>query len=129
MDDIEEPNGPTREETAQREQEEKERKAKELAEQALLPYKWTQNIGEAEVSIAVPGTIKGRDLDVVLTKTKIKVALKGQAPFIDVWTFMKNYTSSQHLSCTYERNRATSPTQSTQMTPHGCSKPSPRANK
>uniref|UniRef100_A0A093VE19 Nuclear movement protein nudC n=1 Tax=Talaromyces marneffei PM1 TaxID=1077442 RepID=A0A093VE19_TALMA len=84
MDDIEEPTGPTREETAQREQEEKERKAKEEAEQALLPYKWTQTIGEAEVSIPVPGTIKGRDLDVVLTKTKIKVALKGQAPIIEV---------------------------------------------
>ncbi|KUL87115.1 hypothetical protein ZTR_05586 [Talaromyces verruculosus] len=83
MDDIEEPNGLSREETAQREQEEKERKAKEEAEQALLPYKWTQTIGEAEVSIPVPGTIKGRDLDVVLTKTKIKVALKGQAPIIE----------------------------------------------
>lgn len=86
MDDIEEPKGPTPEETAQREQEEKERKAKEEAEQALLPYKWTQTIGEAEVSIPVPGTIKGRDLDVVLTKTKIKVALKGQAPIIEVRT-------------------------------------------
>lgn len=84
MDDIEDPSGPSRQEVAQREQEEKERKAKEAAEQATLPYKWTQTIGDADVTIPVPGTIKGRDLDVVLTKTKIKVALKGQPPIIEV---------------------------------------------
>lgn len=84
MDDIEDPIGLTPEETAQREKEEKERKAEEDAEQAQLPYKWTQTISEAEVTISVPSTIRGKDLDVVLTKTKIKVALKGQTPSIEV---------------------------------------------
>ncbi|OKL64322.1 Nuclear movement protein nudC [Talaromyces atroroseus] len=83
MDDIEDPSGPSRQELAQREQEEKERKAKEDAEQASLPYKWTQTIGDADVTVQVPATIKGRDLDVVLTKTKIKVGLKGQPPIIE----------------------------------------------
>ncbi|PLB39131.1 NudC domain-containing protein [Aspergillus candidus] len=74
---------PTPAETAEREHEEKERKAREAAEQAQLPYKWTQSIRDVDVTIPVAGTIKGRDLDVVLTKTKLKVAIKGQEAFIE----------------------------------------------
>ncbi|KAL2850334.1 HSP20-like chaperone [Aspergillus pseudoustus] len=74
---------PTPADIAARETEEKARKAAEDAEQAELPYKWTQTIGDVDVTIPVPGNIKGRDLDVVLTKTKIKVAIKGQKPFIE----------------------------------------------
>jgi hypothetical protein len=61
-----------------------EAKAKEDAEQAALPYKWTQTIKDVDVTIPIPGNIKGRDLDVTLAKNKLKVAIKGQAPFIDV---------------------------------------------
>ncbi|KAL1991462.1 hypothetical protein VTN49DRAFT_4770 [Thermomyces lanuginosus] len=75
--------GPSREELRRREEEEKERKAKEDAEQAKLPYKWTQTIKDADVSVPVPGNIRGRDVVVELTKTKIKVGLKGQEPIID----------------------------------------------
>ncbi|EAL88567.1 hypothetical protein KXW98_008245 [Aspergillus fumigatus] len=74
---------PTPKDIAQRELEEKERKAKEDAEQAQLPYKWTQTIRDVDVTIPVPANIKGRDLDVVLTKTKIKVAIKGQEALIE----------------------------------------------
>lgn len=88
MADIDEPSGPSHDEIAKREQEEKERKAKEDAEQAKLPYKWTQTIRDADVAVPVPGTVKGRDLDVVLTKTKIKVGLKGQEPIIEVHTYI-----------------------------------------
>ncbi|KAE8337255.1 hypothetical protein BDV24DRAFT_140425 [Aspergillus arachidicola] len=70
-------------ELADREREEKERKAKEDAEQAKLPYKWTQTIKDVDVTIPVPGNLRGKDLDVVLTKTKIKVAVKGQEPIIE----------------------------------------------
>ncbi|BCR83939.1 NudC domain-containing protein [Aspergillus chevalieri] len=70
-------------ETAAREQEEKDRKAREDAEQAQLPYKWTQTIRDVEVTIPVPGNLKGRDLDVVLAKDKIKVAVKGQEAIIE----------------------------------------------
>lgn len=91
MDDVEDAPGPTPEEVTKREQEEKERKAKEDAEQAQLPYKWTQTIGDADVTIPVPATIKGRDLDVVLTKSKIKVALKGQPALIEVWFFTSSH--------------------------------------
>lgn len=65
-----------------REQAEKERKAKEDTEQATLPYRWTQTIGEADVVVPVPAAIRGRDLNVVLTKKKIKAGIKGQEPLI-----------------------------------------------
>lgn len=68
----------------ERAQKDKELKAREAEEQARLPYKWTQQIGDVDLTIPVAGNIKGRDIEVVLTKTKLKVALKGQDPFIDV---------------------------------------------
>jgi HSP20 family molecular chaperone IbpA len=64
-----------------------EAKAKEDAEQAALPYKWTQTIKDLDVTIQIPGNIKGRDLAVTLTKSKLKVAIKGQDAFIDVCGF------------------------------------------
>lgn len=69
---------------AQRDIEEKERKAREIAEQSQLPYKWTQTIRDVDVSAPIPANIKGRDMEVVLTKNKLKVAIKGQAPIIEV---------------------------------------------
>jgi len=75
------PSSPTPE---QRTKADAELKAKEAAEQGALPYKWTQTIKDLDVTIQVPANIKGKDLDVVLTKTKIKVAIRGQAPFIEV---------------------------------------------
>lgn len=80
------PDSPTPEE---REQKDKEQKAKELAEQAALPYKWTQTIKDVDVTVPVAGNLKGRDLDVKFTKTNLKVAVKGQEPIIDV---SKNYS-------------------------------------
>ncbi|KAF9893588.1 hypothetical protein FE257_010900 [Aspergillus nanangensis] len=74
---------PSAGDVAEREHEEKERKAKEDAEQAQLPYKWTQSIRDVDLTIPIPANIRGRDMDVVLTKTKIKVAIKGQQPFIE----------------------------------------------
>ena len=59
-------------------------RAKEAEEQAKLPYKWTQTIGDLDITVPVPGNLKGRDLDVVITKTKIKAGVKGQTPVIDV---------------------------------------------
>jgi hypothetical protein len=61
-----------------------ELKAKEAAEQAALPYKWTQTIKDVDLVITIDGKYKGRDLDVKLTKTALKVAIKGQDPIIDV---------------------------------------------
>ncbi|PGG98299.1 hypothetical protein AJ80_09560 [Polytolypa hystricis UAMH7299] len=68
---------PTPAATTERETLDREHKAREAAEQAALPYSWTQTIADADISIPVPATIKGRDLEVVLRKGGIKVAMKG----------------------------------------------------
>lgn len=68
----------------EREKADAELKAKEEAEQAALPYKWTQTIKDVDVIITIDGKYKGRDLDVKLTKNALKVAIKGQEPIIDV---------------------------------------------
>ncbi|KAI9797088.1 MAG: hypothetical protein M1835_002076 [Candelina submexicana] len=75
------PSSPTPEE---REKADAELKAKEKVEQDALPYKWTQTIQDVDITVPVPGNIKGRDLEVVLAKNKLKVAVKGQTPIIDV---------------------------------------------
>ncbi|PYI05731.1 nuclear movement protein nudC [Aspergillus sclerotiicarbonarius CBS 121057] len=74
---------PTPADLALRDEEEKARKAQEAAEQAQLPYRWTQTIRDVDVTIPVAGTLRGRDLDVVLTKTKIRVAVRGQDAIIE----------------------------------------------
>ncbi|KAJ5202069.1 uncharacterized protein N7498_006732 [Penicillium cinerascens] len=70
-------------ELAERELQEQERKAREEAEQAQLPYKWTQTIRDVDVTAPIPANIKGRDMQVTLTKTKVKIAIKGQDPIIE----------------------------------------------
>jgi HSP20 family molecular chaperone IbpA len=64
--------------------EEAARAAKEKAEQDALPYKWTQTIGELDLTFSVPGTYKSRDLKIDLQKSKIVAGVKGQEPIITV---------------------------------------------
>jgi hypothetical protein len=61
-----------------------EAKAKEDAEQAALPYKWTQTIKDVDITISIPANLKGRDLNVKFTKNKLFASIKGQDAFIDV---------------------------------------------
>lgn len=68
----------------EREKKDAEAKAKEAEEQAKLPYKWTQTIQDVDITVPVPGNLKGRDLDVVISKKKLKVGVKGQPPIIEV---------------------------------------------
>ncbi|OCK83474.1 putative nuclear movement protein nudC [Lepidopterella palustris CBS 459.81] len=68
---------------SEREKMDEELKAKEAAEQAALPYKWTQTIQDVDITLPVPGNLKGRDLEIKFTKTKIRVAIKGQDAIID----------------------------------------------
>jgi len=56
---------------------------KEAAEQATLPYTWTQTIKDLDLTIPISATLRGRDLDVVLTKSHLRVAIRGQNPIID----------------------------------------------
>jgi hypothetical protein len=59
-------------------------RAKEKAEQDALPYKWTQTIGDLDVTISVPGNIKGRDVVVDIKKDSISAGIKGQEPILKV---------------------------------------------
>lgn len=68
----------------ERERLDKEAKQKEQEEQSKLPYKWTQTIGDVDLSATIPANIKGKDLDVKITKTSLKAGIKGQEPIIDV---------------------------------------------
>ena len=61
-----------------------EAKKKEEAEQATLPYKWTQTIGEVDITIPIPANLKSKDLIVEIKKTRIKAQIKGQDPLIEV---------------------------------------------
>ncbi|CAF9906700.1 MAG: hypothetical protein ALECFALPRED_002604 [Alectoria fallacina] len=67
----------------EREQKDKEDRAREAEEQAKLPYKWTQTIQDLDITVAVPSNLRGKDIVVDMTKTKLKVGVKGQEPFID----------------------------------------------
>jgi HSP20 family molecular chaperone IbpA len=59
-------------------------RAKEAEEQAALPYKWTQTIGDLDVTLEVPGNLKGKDINVEIKKKKLVLGIKGQEPIISV---------------------------------------------
>ena len=59
-------------------------RAREAEQQAALPYKWAQTIGDVDITLEVPGNIKGKDLIVDIKKETLKVAIKGQDAIIDV---------------------------------------------
>jgi len=81
MADQPRPSSPTPEE---REKLDKEAKQKEQEEQSKLPYKWSQTIADLDITVAVPGNLKGRDLDVKITRNSLKAGVKGQEPIIEV---------------------------------------------
>ncbi|KAI1323550.1 HSP20-like chaperone [Xylariaceae sp. FL0255] len=59
-------------------------RAKEAAEQAALPYKWTQTLEELEVTISsIPANMKSRDMVVELKRQTLKAGIKGQDPIIE----------------------------------------------
>lgn len=87
---------PPPEADAERKQQEAEQRAKEIAEQAALPYKWTQTIGDADISILIDGKLRAKDLNIQLEKTRIVAGVKGQEPFIQVCLYHLAYCSVMH---------------------------------
>ncbi|WWD09671.1 hypothetical protein V865_007799 [Kwoniella europaea PYCC6329] len=51
-------------------------RAREQAEQAALPYQWTQDLSTVTVTVPLPKGTKGKDINVVMGKKKLKVQLK-----------------------------------------------------
>nr|QWW20884.1 hypothetical protein [Cladonia macilenta] len=68
---------------SEKEQKDKDDSAREAEEQAKLPYKWTQTIQDLDITVAVPGNLRGKDIVVEMKKTYLKVGVKGQDPIID----------------------------------------------
>ncbi|KIY64215.1 nuclear movement protein nudC [Cylindrobasidium torrendii FP15055 ss-10] len=93
----------------EREKRDKEARAKEIVEQAALPYKWSQELGEVEVIVPVPKGTRARDLAVTMTTKKLSVALKGKEPIMagdlckdikvddSTWTIQDNEAVLFHL--------------------------------
>ncbi|RDX55770.1 nuclear movement protein nudC [Lentinus brumalis] len=67
---------------AEREARDKADRAREAAEQAALPYKWTQQLGDVDITVPVPKGTRARDLNVVIQKKKLSVGLKGKEPIM-----------------------------------------------
>ncbi|KAL9608383.1 MAG: hypothetical protein Q9167_006780 [Letrouitia subvulpina] len=55
-------------------------RAKQAEEQSRLPYKWTQTIRDVDVLVPVPPHLRGRDIDASITKTHLRIGIKGQSP-------------------------------------------------
>ncbi|KAF8350114.1 nuclear movement protein nudC [Amanita rubescens] len=66
----------------EREARDKADRERETAEQAALPYSWTQELGEVDVFIAVPKGTRARDLAVVIAKKKLSIGFNRQEPIM-----------------------------------------------
>ncbi|KAJ1905757.1 hypothetical protein IWQ60_012215 [Tieghemiomyces parasiticus] len=51
----------------------------EAREQAKLPYQWHQTLAEVDVTLPVPAGTRGRDVEVVIRKQRLRVALRKPA--------------------------------------------------
>jgi len=88
-----------------------ENRAREQLEQAALPYSWTQELGEVDITVPVPQGTRGADLIVIIRKKKLSLALKGpdREPILEgelckeikvedsTWTIQDNKTVLIHL--------------------------------
>ncbi|KAF8640416.1 hypothetical protein AX17_000082 [Amanita inopinata Kibby_2008] len=93
----------------ERETRDKVDREREASEQAVLPYTWTQLLGEVDVVIPVPEETRARNLLVTLTKKRLSVGLKGQEPIMtgelckeikvddSTWTLQDNQAVHVHL--------------------------------
>jgi hypothetical protein len=107
-------------------EEEAAARAKEAEEQAALPYKWAQAIGDLDITVEVPGNLKGKDLNVDIKKKKLVLGIKGQEPIISV---CHSVYLGFKVSEAEDMYRATSHTKSTSMSQPGRSLPLPPAPK
>lgn len=53
-------------------------KKREMAEQAALPYRWTQKLDHVEVNVTVPPGTRGRQVQVTFKPTLLQICVQGQ---------------------------------------------------
>ncbi|KAL9716298.1 hypothetical protein Ac2012v2_000744 [Leucoagaricus gongylophorus] len=68
--------------TEQQEAKDQADREREAAEQAVLPYQWRQELREIEINVPVPQGTRGKDLSVIIQKTKLSVGLRNQSPIL-----------------------------------------------
>ncbi|KAI0322663.1 nuclear movement protein nudC [Amylostereum chailletii] len=66
----------------EKEAKDKADRAREVAEQAALPYSWKQELTEVDLVVPIPKGTRARDLNVVIQKQKLSVGLKGKEPIM-----------------------------------------------
>ncbi|KIL70890.1 hypothetical protein M378DRAFT_183451 [Amanita muscaria Koide BX008] len=66
----------------EREARDKADRAREVAEQAALPYSWTQELGDVDVTVTVPRGTRARDLAITIEKKKLSIGLKSKEPIM-----------------------------------------------
>jgi len=93
----------------ERETRDKQARARELAEQAALPYTWSQELGEVDIIIPVSKGTRAKDVKFILQKKKLSVGLIGQDRILDgelckeikiedsTWTLQDNQLILVHL--------------------------------
>lgn len=47
-----------------------------------MPYSWTQQLFDVDITVPVPKGTRARDLSVVIQKKKLSVGLKGKEPIL-----------------------------------------------
>lgn len=56
---------------------------REQAEQAALPYAWSQKLDQVTVNVPVPEGTRAKQLNIAIKRTHLTVGFKGQEPIVD----------------------------------------------
>jgi len=66
----------------EREAKEAADRQREEAEQAALPYKWSQTLNDVDITIPVPQGTRSKNLEITITKKALSVRIKGHEDYI-----------------------------------------------
>lgn len=62
--------------TEEQEAHDKQERIREQKEQEALPYRWSQDLAVVSVVVDLPKGTRGKDLNVVIEKRKLKVCME-----------------------------------------------------
>ena len=58
--------------------------ATERAQQAALPYTWTQTLADVDISFNVLPRLRGRDIDVRIARNTLHAGVRGEGAVVEV---------------------------------------------